>query len=84
MFVTCPIFDLYPPNSGPSAAQTPREVLSVVLNALRDCNVDFKYVKETYSKVADTDIGDLICDIEESCETIGNVQDDIRKIENPS
>ena len=23
MFVTCPIFDLYPPNSGPSAAQTP-------------------------------------------------------------
>ena len=24
MFVTCPIFDLYPPNSGPSAAQTPR------------------------------------------------------------
>ena len=66
-----------------SRARQTHESLTVVLEALRDCEIDFDYVRETYAKVSGTDIGKLISEMEATCNTVAHLQADIRKIEHP-
>ena len=67
-----------------SKARQTYESLYIVLGAIRGCEIDFAYVKKTYQTMADTDIGELISEIEATCNALGAVQEDIRKIESPA
>ena len=60
-----------------------QDCFRVILPVLRDCNIDFDYVRKTYEPVASTDIGAMISEIEDVCKKLGDVQDGIRKIEHP-
>ena len=55
----------------------------IVLEPLSDCNIDFAYVRKTYSKIETVDVGDLIGDIEAACECLAAAREQIRLIENP-
>ncbi len=66
-----------------SQARKSKDSLMLVLDALRDCNIDFEYVRKIYAEVAGTDIGKLISDMEATCDAVAGIQDDIRKIKNP-
>ncbi len=61
-----------------------QDCFRVILPVLRDCNIDFDYVRKTYEPVASTDIGAMISEIEDVCNRLGAVQDDMRKIEHPA
>ena len=58
--------------------------LYVVFEAIRQCEIDFTSVKKTHQAIADTDIGELILQIEATCKDLGAVQEDIQKIESPA
>ena len=66
-----------------SQARKSKDSLMLVLDALQDCNIDFEYVRKIYAEVAGTDIGKLISDMEATCDAVGVIQGDLRKIGNP-
>ena len=68
-----------------SKARQTGDILYVVMDALKNpIGIDFGFVRKQYLEVADTDIGNLIAEMESTLDKLVVLDREIKAIEHPS